>query len=204
MAINADGWPDLIGGLHAFLAWAIYPALDGGGDHVIYGMQNNIALPPDNDYCIFVVQGIARTATTIEEYDGESEETSVWGKAEATVRADIYCSAQNGDTALTALRRARNLATLWASPTGVARMRKAGITPLYADDPTDTSLPGSDSGNWLFRATVTLHGYVNHTLTVGQEGFADPPRVHLNRIVRPDGAEGGDLNTSELGSAIKE
>lgn len=204
MAIKEHDWPEIIRGLHSFLAWAIYPALGDGGAHVIYGMQNNIALPPDNDYAIFTLQGITRTATAIEEFGAEDEEITIHGKAQAAIKVDLYCSAQNGDTNMTALQRARNLGLLWASPTGVGRMRQSGIIPLYADDPTDTSLPNSDSGNWLFRATTTLHAYINHSITVGQEGFATPPTIHLNRIVKADEAEGGDLNTSELDAAIKE
>jgi len=201
MAISQN-YPDVVGLIYDYLASVIYPNVDG--EHVFYGNQNNIVLPDDNDYCIFYVSGINRTATTIEKYDSTKEQMQYFGKGDMTCRVDLYASSQNGDTNITALQRAENLALLFKSEYTAQIFKDTGLTPLYADEPSDTSLPNSDSGNYLFRASVTLHFYVNHDLAIDTEGFNQPPQIHLNSIVQKPDAVGNELHISNIDVKLKE
>lgn len=201
MAVSQN-YPDIVGLIYDYLASVIYPNVDG--EHVFYGNQNNIVLPDDNDYCIFYVSGISRTATTIEKYDSTNEQMRYFGKGDMTCRVDLYASSQNGDTNITALQRAENLALLFKTDKTVQAFKDSGLTPLFADEPADTSLPNSDSGNYLFRSSVTLHFYVNHDLTIDAEGFNQPPQIHLNSIVQKPDAVGNELHVSNLDVKLKE
>lgn len=198
----AQNYPDIVSLIYDYLASVIYPNVSG--EHVFYGNQNNIVLPDDNDYCIFYVSGINRTATTIEKYDSTNERMRYFGKGDMTCRVDLYASSQNGDTNITALQRAENLALLFKSEYTAQILKDTGLTPLYADEPADTSLPNSDSGNYLFRASVTLHFYVNHDLTIDAEGFDRTPQIHLNSIVQKSDAVGNELHISNLDVKLKE
>ena len=198
----SQNYPDVVGLIYDYLASVIYPNVDG--EHVFYGNQNNIVLPDDNDYCIFYISGINRTATTIEKYDPTNEQMRYFGKGDMTCRVDLYASSQNGDTNVTALQRAENLALLFKSEYTAQIFKDTGLTPLYADEPADTSLPNSDSGNYLFRASVTLHFYVNHDLAIDTEGFNQPPQIHLNSIVQKPDAVGNELHISNFDVKFKE
>jgi hypothetical protein len=201
MAISQN-YPDVVGLIYDYLTSVIYPDIQG--EHVFYGNQNNIVLPDDNDYCIFYVSGINRTATTIEKYDPQNERMQYFGKGDMTCRVDLYASSQNGDTNITALQRAENLALLFKSDYTAQIFKDTALTPLFADEPSDTSLPSSDSGNYLFRSSVTLHFYVNHDLTIDTEGFNQPPQIHLNSIVQKPDAVGNELHISNLDVKLKE
>lgn len=201
MAVSQN-YPDIVSLIYDYLVSVIYPNVEG--DHVFYGNQNNITLPDDNDYCIFYVSGISRTATTIEKYDSTNERMQYFGKGDMTCRVDLYASSQNGDTNITVLQRAENLALLFKTDKTVQAFKNTGLTPLFADEPSDTSLPNSDSGNYLFRASVTLHFYVNHDLTIDSEGFDKTPQIHLNSIVQKPDAVGNELHISNLDTKLKE
>ena len=201
MAISQN-YPDVVGLIYDYLANVIYPNVNG--EHVFYGNQNNIVLPDDNDYCIFYVSGINRTATTIEKYDSTNELMQYFGKGDMNCRVDLYASSQNGDTNVTALQRAENLALLFKSDYTAQIFKDTGLTPLFADEPSDTSLPNSDSGNYLFRSSVTLHFYVNHDLMIDTEGFDKTPQIHLNSIVQKPDAVGNELHISNLDVKLKE
>ena len=201
MAVSQN-YPDIVGTIYDYLASVIYPDIEGA--HVFYGNQNNIVLPDDNDYCIFYVSGINRTATTIEKYDHKNERMQYFGKGDMTCLVDLYASSQNGDTNITALQRAENLALLFKSEYTAQIFKDTGLTPLFADEPSDTSLPNSDSGNYLFRSSVALHFYVNHDLTIDAEGFNQIPQIHLNSIVQKSDAVGNELHISNLDVKLKE
>lgn len=198
----SQNYPDIVRLIYDYLANVVYPNVNG--EHVFYGNQNNITLPDNNDYCIFYVSGINRTATTIEKYDSTNERMRYFGKGDMTCRVDLYASSQNGDTNITALQRAENLALLFKTDKTVQAFKNTGLTPLFADEPADTSLPSSDSGNYLFRSSVTLHFYVNHDLTIDTEGFNQIPQIHLNSIVQKPDAVGNELHISNLDVKIKE
>jgi hypothetical protein len=127
-----------------------------------------------------------------------------FGKGDMTCRVDLYASSQNGDTNITALQRAENLALLFKSDYTAQIFKDTGLTPLFADEPSDTSLPSSDSGNYLFRSSVTIHFYVNHDLTIDTEGFDKTPQIHLNSIVQKPDAVGNELHISNLDVKLKE
>lgn len=201
MAVSQN-YPDIVSLIYDYLVSVIYPNVEE--DHAFYGNQNNITLPDDNDYCIFYVSGISRTATTIEKYDSTNERMQYFGKGDMTCRVDLYASSQNGDTNITVLQRAENLALLFKTDKTVQAFKNTGLTPLFADEPSDTSLPNSDSGNYLFRASVTLHFYVNHDLTIDSEGFDKTPQIHLNSIVQKPDAVGNELHISNLDTKLKE
>lgn len=199
---TSDNYPDIVKAFYDFLSGHLYPDVESQA--VFYGNQNNIVLPENNDYCIFYIQNAQKTATTIEDYDPQNEKITLTGKSEIVCRVDIYCSSQNGDTNITALRRAQNLALLFKSGLGVHYFKNTGITPLYADDPADTSLPNSDSGNYLFRSMVNLHAYINHELIIDWEGFTDPPVIYPNSILPYDATtDGDDLHVADIDVKIK-
>lgn len=198
----SHNYPDIVTLIYDYLTAVVYPELDS--EHVFYGNQNNLTLPQDNNYCIFYVSGINRTATTIEDYDPDNEQLTFRGKGELTCRVDLYASSQNGDTNLTALQRAENLALLFKSSETAEIFKGTLLTPLYADEPSDTSLPNSDSGNYLFRSSVTLHFYINHDLTIDKEGFDHAPDIHLNSLVSRSDAVGDELHISNIDVKIKE
>lgn len=191
-------------GVYDFLSKYLYPAIDP--DCVIYGNQNNITLPPDtNEYCIFYIENGAQSATTIEEYDPKNEKLTLHGKKEIIVRVDCYAKSENGQINDIALQRAQNLQTIFRSSVGVRQFKELGLVPLYADDPNDTTLNSSDSDNYLYRWTVKLHCYLNHSITVGEEGFTKAPKVKLNSILPHDQwatDQGDTLHLSNLDSDI--
>lgn len=172
-------------GVYDFLIKYIYPTIDA--ECVIYGNQNNITLPPEtNEYCIFYVENGTQSATTIEEYDPNNELLTLHGKKEIIVRVDCYANSANGQINNIALQRVQNLQTIFKSSVGVRQLKELGLVPLYADDPNDTTLNSSDSDNYLYRWTVKLHCYLNHSITVSEEGFTQAPKVKLNSILPHD------------------
>jgi len=200
--MTTQNYPNVIAVFYNFLSKNLYPSVDS--QSVFYGNQNNITLPENNDYCIFYLNGSTKTATTIENYNAEKEQLTLTGKLDITCHVDVYCSSQNGDTNLTALQRAQNIAMLFKSVYGVSLFKNTGVTPLYAEEAQDTSLPNSDSGNYLFRASVNLHAYINHSLTVDVEGFNHAPQIVLNSILPvSDVSAGDDLHIANVDVKIK-
>ena len=171
-----------VNAIYDYLAKYIYPAIDG--DCIQYGNQNNVVLPEDtNDYCIFFIENGTQTATTIEEYDPTKEQLTLKGKKEIIFRVDLYANSVNGNTNNVAFERAQNLQTIFKSSVSVRQLKEMGLTPLYADDPSDTTINSNDSENYLFRWTVRLHCYINHSITLSEEGFDKKPVIKLNSIL---------------------
>lgn len=193
-------------GVYDFLIKYIYPAIDP--ECVIYGNQNNITLPPEtNEYCIFYIENGTQSATTIEEYDPNNELLTLHGKKEIIVRVDCYANSVNGQINNIALQRVQNLQTIFKSSVGVRQFKELGLVPLYADDPNDTTLSSSDSDNYLYRWTVKLHCYLNHSITVSEEGFTQAPKVELNSILPHDQQQtdlGDTLQISNIDIKIKD
>ena len=193
-------------GVYDFLIKYIYPTIDA--ECVIYGNQNNITLPPEtNEYCIFYIENGTQSATTIEEYDPNNELLTLYGKKEIIVRVDCYANSANGQINNIALQRAQNLQTIFKSSVGVRQFKELGLVPLYADDPNDTTLNSNDSENYLFRWTVKLHCYLNHSITVSEEGFTKAPKVKLNSILPHDQwatDQGDTLHISNIDIKIKD
>ena len=193
-------------GVYDFLSKYIYPAIDP--ECVIYGNQNNITLPSEtNEYCIFYIENGTQSATTIEEYEPNYELLTLHGKKEIIVRVDCYANSVNGQINNIALQRVQNLQTIFKSSVGVRQFKELGLVPLYADDPNDTTLNSNDSENYLFRWTVKLHCYLNHSITVSEEGFTQAPKVKLNSILPHDQwatDQGDTLHLSNLDIKIKD
>ena len=193
-------------GVYDFLIKYIYPAIDP--ECVIYGNQNNITLPSEtNEYCIFYIENGMQSATTIEEYDPNNELLTLHGKKEIIVRVDCYANSANGQINNIALQRAQNLQTIFKSSVGVRQLKELGLVPLYADDPNDTTLNSSDSDNYLYRWTVKLHCYLNHSIAVSEEGFTQAPKVELNSILPHDQQLtdlGDTLHVSNIDIKIKD
>jgi hypothetical protein len=195
-------YPNVIKVFYDFLSTNLYPSVDA--QSVFYANQNNITLPENNDYCIYELNSSTKTATTIETYNAEKEQLTLQGKLEIVCHVDIYCSSQNGDTNLTALQRAQNIAMLFKSVYGVSLFKGTDVTPLYPDEVQDTSLPNSDSGNYLYRASVNLHAYINHSLTLDVEGFNKAPQIILNSILAHGSIPvGDDLHVANVDVKIK-
>ena len=193
-------------GVYDFLIKYIYPAIDP--ECVIYGNQNNITLPSEtNEYCIFYIENGTQSATTIEEYDANNERLTLHGKKEIIVRVDCYANSVNGQINNIALQRTQNLQTIFKSSVGVRQFKELGLVPLYADDPNDTTLNSSDSDNYLYRWTIKLHCYLNHSITVSEEGFTQAPKVKLNSILLYDQQPtdlGDTLHISNIDIKIKD
>lgn len=193
-------------GVYDFLSKYLYPAIDP--DCVIYGNQNNITLPENtNEYCIFYIENGMQSATTIEEYDPEKELLTLHGKKEIIVRVDCYAKSENGQINDIALQRAQNLQTIFRSSVGVRQFKELGLVPLFADDPNDTTLNSNDSDNYLYRWTVKLHCYLNHSITVSEEGFNKVPKIKLNSILPNDQQptdQGDTLHVSNIDIKIKD
>lgn len=193
-------------GVYDFLIKYIYPTIDA--ECVIYGNQNNITLPPEtNEYCIFYVENGTQSATTIEEYDANNELLTLHGKKEIIIRVDCYANSVNGQINNIALQRVQNLQTIFKSSVGVRQFKELGLVPLYADDPNDTTLNSNDSENYLYRWTVKLHCYLNHSITVSEEGFTQAPKVKLNSILPHDQQPtdlGDTLHISNIDIKIKD
>ena len=187
-------------GVYDFLIKYIYPTIDP--ECVIYGNQNNITLPPEtNEYCIFYIENGTQSATTIEEYDPNNELLTLHGKKEIIIRVDCYANSANGQINNIALQRVQNLQTIFKSSVGVRQFKELGLVPLYADDPNDTTLNSSDSDNYLYRWTIKLHCYLNHSITVSEEGFTQAPKVKLNSILSTDS---DTLHISNIDIKIKD
>jgi hypothetical protein len=148
-----------------------------------------------------------QSATTIEEYDPEKEILTLHGKKEIIVRVDCYAKSENGQINDIALQRAQNLQTIFRSSVGVRQFKEIGLVPLFADDPNDTTLNSNDSENYLFRWTIKLHCYLNHSITVNEEGFNKVPKIKLNSILPHDQQpldQGDTLHLSNIDIKIKD
>jgi hypothetical protein len=108
----------------------------------------------------------------------------------------------NGDNNLTAIQRAQNIGILFKSVYGVELFKGSDVTPLYTDDVSDTSLPSSDSGNYLFRASINLHAYINHSLTLDVMGFDHAPVIRLNSFASH--SDGDELHIANVDVKIKD
>lgn len=191
--IKSSNFVDVTG-IHDFLTKYIYPAIPA--DCIIYGDQNNITLPEGaNEYCLFFVEAGTQSATTIEVYDPEKEELTLHGKKEIVIRVDLYSDSVNGSTNAVALQRAQNLQTIFKSTVGVRNLKSLGLIPLFSDEPADTTIGSDDSNNYLFRWMLKLHCYINHSITLHEEGFDKKPTVVLNSIL-PKADQPTDLSES--------
>ncbi|MCD6620087.1 phage neck terminator protein, partial [Aeromonas veronii] len=100
------------------------------------------------------------------------------------------------DAILRAQIRANNLHTLFRSSVAPEFFRRYGISALYADDATNTTLV-SDSNQYLHRWSVNLHLSFKNTVTVPQPGFTKM-QVVMNSIVTQEEAEKDPIGAGKL------
>lgn len=172
--------PSVREAMYAFLAAYLQPAVDP--ERIIWGNQNNITLPAgSDDYVIFYTQNQYRHGTDYEEYDPEAEELTLLKNNEVVVRVDCYANSKNGTDGENARLRACLLDTVFRSSVACEFFKSYNISPLYADDPQDTTFVG-DSENYLRRWTINLHLCLRHSVTVTQEGFTSIKPVYMNSV----------------------
>ena len=183
--------------LYEFLTTYITPAIEP--TQVLAGDQQNMVLPENEDYIIFTVVSQMRHGTTAEHYDADSETLALKELNEVTVKVDCYADSTNSsedDAILRAQIRANNLHTLFRSSVAPEFFRRYGISALYADDATNTTLV-SDSNQYLHRWSVNLHLSFKNTVTVPQPGFTKM-QVVMNSIVTQEEAEKDPIGAGKL------
>lgn len=183
--------------LYEFLTTYITPAIEP--TQILAGDQQNMVLPENEDYIIFTVVSQMRHGTTAEHYDADSETLALKELNEVTVKVDCYADSTNSsedDAILRAQIRANNLHTLFRSSVAPEFFRRYGISALYADDATNTTLV-SDSNQYLHRWSVNLHLSFKNTVTVPQPGFTKM-QVVMNSIVTQEEAEKDPIGAGKL------
>ena len=166
---------NLISALYEFLCTYITPEVDPS--QVLSGDAQNMVLPENEDYIIFTVVSQMRHGTTAEHYDADSETLALKELNEVTVKVDCYADSTNSSVAPEFFRR-------------------YGISALYADDATNTTLV-SDSNQYLHRWSVNLHLSFKNTVTIPQPGFTKM-QVGMNSIVTQEEAEKDPIGAGKL------
>lgn len=157
--------------LYSFLVRYITPSVNS--DCIFLGSQENMVLPEGEDYVIYQVIQQIRHGTITEKYNPTLEQLELKELNEIIVKVDCYADSTNStdnDALLRAQIRANNLNLLFRSSVACSFFKSYGISALYAEDATDTTLI-SDSNQYLHRWSVNIHLSMPNTLTVTQEGF---------------------------------
>lgn len=171
--------------VYDFLREYITPAY--AANAIIFGQQNNIVLPPDNnDYCIYTFQNGTRQGTTIERYNPDSEQLQLKKGAEVIIHVDCY----SGDLDK-ARQRALSLAMVWRSGVACRFFKNSALMPLYDDTPQDTTII-NDSDNYISRWSINLSAYLTHEITLSEPGFSTVPTIRPNALHRATGESTDD------------
>ena len=192
------GYKALIQAIGDFLRTYVRPAVNS--DCVLLANMPDMVLPEDNDYIIFQVMNTIRHGTTHELYDPDGETVTLTETAEAVIKVDCYGVTATDDTTDDALMRAQirahNIETIFRSSVATQFFKAYNIQPLYADNPSDTTIV-SDSNNYLHRWTVMLHVNYANTFTVPQPGFTEMA-IKTNDIVTQAEAEQDPISAGRL------
>ena len=183
--------------LYAFLERYITPSVNS--DCIFLGSQQNMVLPEGEDYVIYQVIQQIRHGTTTESYNAEKELLELKELNEIIVKVDCYADSTNStdnDALLRAQIRANNLNLLFRSSVACSFFKSYGISALYAEDATDTTLI-SDSNQYLHRWSVNIHLSMPNTLTVVQEGFTSI-KIKPNSIITEAEAEADPIKAGKL------
>ncbi len=188
--------------LYAFLVRYITPSVNS--DCIFFGSQENMVLPEGEDYVIYQVIQQIRHGTTTESYDTEKELLELKELNEIIVKVDCYADSTNStdnDALLRAQIRANNLNLLFRSSVACSFFKPYGISALYAEDATDTTLI-SDSNQYLHRWSVNIHLSMPNSLTVVQEGFTSmkikPNSLVTQKQSEEDPTTWGKIHVSDL------
>lgn len=183
--------------LYAFLERYITPSVNSGC--IFLGSQENMVLPEGEDYVIYQIIQQIRHGTTTESYDPDNELLELKELNEIIVKVDCYADSTNStdnDALLRAQIRANNLNLLFRSSVACSFFKSYGISALYAEDATDTTLI-SDSNQYLHRWSVNIHLSMPNTVTVVQEGFTSI-RIKPNSIITEAEAEADPIKAGKL------
>ena len=183
--------------LYSFLVRYITPSVNS--DCIFLGSQENMVLPEGEDYVIYQVIQQIRHGTTTESYDADNELLELKELNEIIVKVDCYADSTNStdnDALLRAQIRANNLNLLFRSSVACSFFKQYGISALYAEDATDTTLV-SDSNQYLHRWSVNIHLSMPNTLTVVQEGFTEM-KIKPNSIITKAEAEADPIKAGKL------
>ena len=183
--------------LYAFLERYITPSVNS--DCIFLGSQENMVLPEGEDYVIYQVIQQIRHGTTTESYNAEKELLELKELNEIIVKVDCYADSTNStdnDALLRAQIRANNLNLLFRSSVACSFFKSYGISALYAEDATDTTLI-SDSNQYLHRWSVNIHLSMPNTVTVVQEGFTSM-KIKPNSLVTQAEAEADPIKAGKL------
>lgn len=173
--------PNIVQAVSEFLRVFAVPEVNQ--DNIIYGNQNSISLPSNNnDYLIFSYVSSVRHGTGFETYDpkGVDDEIYLSNTVEVLVQVDSYASTRNGRDGINAMLRAQALDTVCRSSVGVKFFADRGLSLLYADDPKDTTFVG-DSDTYIRRATLTLHLSMQ-SIVKATMGYFDSVNVDLKNV----------------------
>lgn len=141
--------------VYDFLCEYVSPAVDPG--KILWGNQNNIALPKDEDYIIFSLIQNIRHGTGFETWERYAPDQVTYSETvEGVVQIDCYANSHNGTDGMDAMLRAQCIETLARSVVAPAFFNRYGISCLFAEDARNNTLVG-DSDLYEARWTVTLH-----------------------------------------------
>lgn len=182
--------------LYSFLLNYLTPEVEKSS--VIWGNQNNIALPADsNEYVIFFLLGTQRHGTNISTYDSEGESTDEDVELEYTVQVDCYAGIDGTADGDNALLRAQSLEILSCSQEAFEYLNEYGLHILYIDPPRDTTIVDDDN-TYVRRWTVQLHLAGHMIMTLETPGFTEA-KVRPNLLTTKAQAETQDPSSNVLG-----
>ena len=155
---------------------------DVAPENIIWGNQNNTALPKSNDYIIFNVINTTRHGTTVESWSKDLKDDSytLEETLEFLVQVDFYASTNNGQSGIQALKRCQDIELISRSTMGVYFFNCRGMSILYADDSRDLTGIG-DSDDYVRRAMTTLHLCACYK-TVLHSGFFDSVKLRIHNV----------------------
>lgn len=173
--------PNIREAIYDFINAYIQPPI--AEDAIIWGNQNDITLPENNnDYVIFWIINSLRHGTNINQYDADNELENISESNELVIQIDCYCDSTTGQDGTNAMLRAKSLEMLFRDGVATRFLKKYGMSALFAEDARDTTITG-DSALLVRRWTVNAHIIVPITYSLEQEGFTS---VQINQIKEVD------------------
>ena len=139
--------------------------------NIIWGNQNNLALPETEDYILFSPTYNVRHGTGVEDWSRSKDGVvELYEQVEMAMQVDCYANGANGGDGYTAMLRAQALETVGRSSVGCKFFADRGFGLLFCEDARNSTGVG-DSDSYEPRWTVTLHLSFKSRVQVSQEFF---------------------------------
>lgn len=156
--------------------------------NIIWGNQNNLAMPETDDFIIFSPSYNVRHGSGVEEWSFREDTVDLYEQVEMVMQCDFYACGQNGGDGYDAMLRAQAIETVCRSSIGCKFFADRGFGLLYCEDARNTTGVG-DSELYDPRWTVNLHLSFKSRINVSQDYFeaAAVDLVNVDVKFKPDG-----------------